>query len=193
MIDRGAEAVLRREGDRLIKERISKGYRHPQIDTALRQERTEQEARLLEKARQAGVSVPEVHDKDTYTITMSFIDGTKLRDIFEEREEDWPRIGQDIGRLHGRDIIHGDLTTSNMLLDGDKLYFIDFGLGFFSQRVEDRATDLQLLRQVLESTHTAVADEAFDTILKAYQDQYEDGASVLERLEEVASRGRYKG
>lgn len=191
MIGKGAEAELRRDGDELVKDRIVKGYRHEELDQRLREERTEQEARLLERAKQAGVSVPAVIHRSGTTLTMEFIDGTKLRDIFEQRDDLWRRIGRDIARLHDRDIIHGDLTTSNILLKDDEPVFIDFGLGFFSQRIEDRATDLRLLHQVLEATHFTIAEEAFSTILEGYQDQYREAEDVLERLHEVEQRGRY--
>lgn len=193
MIGKGAEAELRRDGDRLVKERVVKGYRHPDLDRRLREERTEQEARLLERAKQAGVQTPDVIDQDGTSLVMSFIDGDKLRDIFEDREDLWERIGSDIGRLHDRDIIHGDLTTSNIIVHDDEPVFIDFGLGFFSQRTEDRATDLRLLYQVLEATHYTVTDAAFGAIVDGYQGQYSASEEVLDRLEDINERGRYSG
>jgi N6-L-threonylcarbamoyladenine synthase/protein kinase Bud32 len=193
MIGKGAEAELRRDGDRLVKERVVKGYRHPDLDRRLREDRTEQEARLLERAKQAGVQTPDVLDRDGTSLVMSFIDGDKLRDVFEDRDDLWERIGKDIGRLHDRDIIHGDLTTSNIIVRDDEPVFIDFGLGFFSQRTEDRATDLRLLDQVLEATHYTVADAAFGAIVDGYQDQYSEPEDVLDRLEDISDRGRYSG
>ncbi|MDY6777564.1 MAG: KEOPS complex kinase/ATPase Bud32 [Candidatus Nanohaloarchaea archaeon] len=188
---RGAEARLTRDGDRLSKERVRKTYRHPDIDERLRTERTEQEARLLKKAEQAGVKTPEVFEQDGTTIVMEFIDGTMLRDCFEEREGLWQDFGEDIARLHARDIIHGDLTTSNVLiLEGD-LVFIDFGLGFFSQRIEDRATDLRLLEQVVEATHHTVAEQAMEQILTGYRSISSDPDAVMDRLAEIRGRGRY--
>lgn len=193
MIGKGAEAELRRDGDRLIKERVVKGYRHPTLDERLREERTEQEARLLERARQAGVQTPDVLERNDTSLTMTFIDGDKLRDVFEDREDLWERIGRDIGRLHDRDIIHGDLTTSNIIVRDDEPVFIDFGLGFFSQRTEDRATDLRLLYQVLEATHFTVTDAAFGAIVDGYREQYDRAEDVLDRLEDLNERGRYSG
>ncbi len=188
----GAEATVYRDGDRVVKERDRKDYRHPALDERLREERTGQEARLLEKARQAGVRVPEVEQTGDATLSLTALDGAVLRDVFAERDELWPVIGDYVARLHGRDIIHGDLTTSNMLVVDDTLFFIDFGLGSFSQRVEDRATDLHLLKEVLDSTHAAVADEAMDAILAAYREHADDAEDVLERYAEIEERGRYK-
>ncbi|MFB6294892.1 MAG: KEOPS complex kinase/ATPase Bud32 [Candidatus Nanohaloarchaea archaeon] len=187
----GAEARVTVESDAVVKERISKQYRHDALDERLRRERTEQEARLLEKARQAGVNVPAVEEVDGFNLRMERVDGAVLRDVFEDRTGVWPAIGEAVARLHDRNIIHGDLTTSNMLLQGGDVYFIDFGLGFFSERVEDRATDLHLLKEVLDSTHTAVADAAMDDILAAYRGQADDADAVLERFDEIEGRGRY--
>ncbi len=187
----GAEACITFDPPHAIKTRKPKQYRHTTIDTRLRQERTEKEARLLEKAAQAGVAVPTVVKQEKTELVMDLIDGEKLRDIFEERDDLWTAVGENIARLHAQDIIHGDLTTSNILVKGGELYFIDFGLGFFSQRVEDRATDLRLLEQVLQSTHYKVAEEAFQAILDGYSEGYGGSDEVLEQLEEVKSRRRY--
>ncbi|MDY6788760.1 MAG: KEOPS complex kinase/ATPase Bud32 [Candidatus Nanohaloarchaea archaeon] len=191
-IGRGAEAVVSVENDRVVKERISKGYRHPELDRRIRKERTDQEKRLLEKASRAGVAVPEVLDSSEFKIEMERIEGEKLREVFEDRLELCSNIGKSIARLHSRDIIHGDLTTSNMIFRDGKIYFIDFGLGFFSQRIEDRATDLRLLWQVLESSHFQVAKKAFGSIIDSYSTSYDRGDEVLDRLDELETRARYK-
>ncbi|MCJ7478976.1 MAG: Kae1-associated serine/threonine protein kinase [Candidatus Nanohaloarchaeota archaeon QJJ-7] len=191
-IAKGAEAVLYREGDHLIKEREQKGYRHRELDSRLREERTEMEKRLLEKARQAGVRVPSVEKESTFQLSMEEVDGELLKDVFEDKEEIWSSIGESVARLHNRNVIHGDLTTSNMIVSGEQLYLIDFGLGFFSDRVEDCATDIHLLKETLESTHPEIAEEAMQEIKKAYREESEDGDEVLERLSEIEERGRYK-
>ncbi|MDY6766028.1 MAG: KEOPS complex kinase/ATPase Bud32, partial [Candidatus Nanohaloarchaea archaeon] len=187
----GAEARVHVESDAAVKKRISKQYRHDALDKRLRRERTEQEARLLEKARQTGVNVPAVEEAADSELRMERIEGTLLREVFGDSRDIWPRIGEAVARLHARNIIHGDLTTSNMILSDDELYLIDFGLGFFSERVEDRATDLHLLKEVLDSTHTGVADAAMDDILAAYRGQADDADAVLERFDEIEGRGRY--
>ena len=119
---------------------------------------------------------------------MSFIQGTKLRDHLntENFREIAKEMGERIRELHKHDIIHGDLTTSNMIYD-DKLYFVDFGLSFVSKKDEDKAVDLHLLTQALESYHTDFWEEAVDIALKAYGDK-----TVLKRLEIVEKRGRNK-
>ena len=61
------------------------------------------------------------------------------------------KIGRIIGNLHLNEIIHGDLTTSNILIvkeDNDlKIYFIDFGLSIVSNHLEDKAVDLYVLER----------------------------------------------
>ncbi len=163
----GAEAVISINDGTVTKERVPKQYRHPALDERLRTERTDREARLLDKAAQAGVRVPNVTGVEDTVLTMEHIDGIVLRDVLDDNLDYCTVIGEYIARLHDNDIIHGDLTTSNMILAEDTLYFIDFGLGFFSQRTEDRAVDLHLLKEVLDSTHTAVAEEAMDMELEA--------------------------
>ncbi len=187
----GAEARVNIGAETAVKERVPKQYRHDDLDERLRTERTEQEARLLEKARQAGVNVPDVEQAGDTELTMETIDGDVLGQVFASRPGVWADIGEAVARLHNRNIIHGDLTTSNMIVDGEELYLIDFGLGFFSERVEDRATDLHLLKEVLDSTHTAVAEEAMEAVLAAYREEGGDVDDVIDRFEEIEGRGRY--
>ncbi len=193
MVDaRGAEAEITFQEGEVLKERVEKGYRHPDLDERLRGERTEKESRLLQRARQAGVRVPGVDVEDDFTLVLEEIGGELLKEVFEERTEAWEEVGRGVGRLHGRNIVHGDLTTSNMILEDGEVYFIDFGLGFFSERTEDRATDLHLLKEVLESTHTEVAEEAMEEILEGYREEFEEAEEVMERYREVEGRGRYR-
>ncbi len=194
IISMGAEAILIRDGDKLIKRRISKGYRIKEIDKKIRKLRTRSEAKLLSKLD----FVPEVfnYDDKKMEIEMNFINGKLVRDIFDDLDE-YERnrlcieIGEDIAKMHDMDIIHGDLTTSNFILEY-KVYFIDFGLGFVSKRVEDKATDLRLLRQALESKHYKYFEKSYKNILNGYKNSLR-AKLVLEWLEnKVEKRGRYK-
>lgn len=191
IIGKGAEAEITVVDDRIRKERVSKGYRHEKIDKKLRKERTDKEARLLEKSGRAGVRTPEVLVVEDYSLEMEFIEGDKFRDVFEKRKDLWQELGKNIGRLHNMNIVHGDLTTSNVIVKDDELYFIDFGLGYFSERTEDRATDLRLLLQVLNASHHEVSEDSFYSILKGYRQIFEDSSDVINRLDEMEDRTRY--
>lgn len=189
----GAEAVLRKEGRLLVKDRIKKGYRIHQLDEKIRKARTKAESKLLREARRAGVLTPHIIDESGYNIKMEFIAGKKVKDILDKNNMAviCRAIGESVAKLHNRDIIHGDLTTSNMILKGDKLYIIDFGLGFFSSRPEDKATDLRLLKQALESTHFSLLPRAWQIILNAYRRHY-PSEEVIKVLQRIEKRGRYK-
>ncbi|HSU72820.1 MAG TPA: KEOPS complex kinase/ATPase Bud32, partial [Candidatus Binatia bacterium] len=128
MLAQGAEAVLTRKEDTVLKERIAKAYRHPTLDAALRRARTKREAKMLEKLLKLGFPVPKVlHEDDkTMTLTLAFIDGSKVRDVLASKPELAKEIGRKVGMLHANNIIHGDLTTSNMILNSE-VFFIDFG------------------------------------------------------------------
>ena len=195
VIQQGAEAVIYLDGNKVIKERVSKGYRIKQIDDKLRKTRTRQEAKLLEKAGNAP-KVFDVSDK-TMKIEMEYIKGRLVKDILDgmkkdERHELCKEIGKKIADLHKSDIIHGDLTTSNMILNEKGVFFIDFGLGFISKKEEDKAVDLHLLKHALESKHYEHFEESFNKVLEGYQ-SYDMAKEVLERLQKVMKRGRYKG
>lgn len=202
IIARGAEAVLSKkmmDGQPvLIKERIIKGYRVPQLDQKLRIERTRTEARLLSEARRAGVSTPKIVNVDEAgaTIVMEFIDGPKLKDALSDmdakrRASVAQSVGVAVGKLHSAGIIHGDLTTSNMLLVDDAVWFIDFGLGFFSDRMEDFGTDLAVLHEALRSTHFKFLDELWQDFLSGYRTSFAGADQALKALEAIEQRGRY--
>jgi len=191
-IAQGAEAVLTKDENKIIKERIKKGYRIREIDENLRKFRTKREAKVIEKL--VGVS-PELTkiDEENYKIEMEFVEGKLLRDYLDEKnyEKICNKIGENVALVHDKNIIHGDLTTSNMILKNDKIYFIDFGLSFFSHKIEDKAVDLHLLKQALESKHYKFWDRAFNAVLEGYK-KSENSVEVIKRLEQVEKRGRYK-
>lgn len=191
-IGRGAEAILYQDGDVVIKERPQKGYRNILLDMSLRKTRAKKEAKILKDLEQLKVSAPQLIEHKDSTIKMSYVDGDKLR----ERLDKNPSLAEQVGRimtlLHNANIIHGDLTTSNMILQKNGiLTLIDFGLTIHSTRIEDKAVDLHLFKQALESKHYTIADEAWEYFLKGYYPQ--DRKDVLERLDMVEMRGRNKG
>lgn len=194
-LKQGAEAVIYSDGSRVVKERVKKDYRISAIDDKLRKLRTRSEAKLLAKVDFA----PEVFNVDDkeMKIEMEFIKGFLVKDLLDdmtkkEREDVCTEIGNKVGILHSQDIIHGDLTTSNMILDKE-VKFIDFGLGFISVKEEDKAVDLNLLKHALESKHFEHFEDSFEHVLEGYKQSYDLASEVLKRLEKVDARGRYKG
>ena len=197
IIQRGAEAVLYREGKTLVKDRISKGYRLPVLDDEIRRRRTKLEAKLLEKAKRAGIAVPDAEISGKHIIKMDYIDGKRVKDVLNgmkpaEQKKVAEKIGSAIAKLHSSELIHGDLTTSNMILKDDRLYLIDFGLGKMSHKVEDKATDLFLLYEALMSTHIEISESLWKTIINIYMQQYSTASEVLNRFEKIGQRRRYK-
>lgn len=194
LIAQGAEAKLFVDRDKLIKERVKKGYRVAELDETIRKGRTKREAKLLSDARRVGVLTPKIIELTDFKIVMERLEGQKVKDILnglssKVRRDLCKKIGEYIARLHENNLIHGDLTTSNMILKED-LYFIDFGLGSHSTSVEDKAIDLYLMYHALVSTHFQVLDEAWKAVLDGYK-TYLQWKEVLTRMENIKKRWRY--
>ncbi|TRO46523.1 Kae1-associated serine/threonine protein kinase, partial [Candidatus Bathyarchaeota archaeon] len=180
LIAKGAEADLLLDPDwngvrALLKRRGEKKYRHPQLDREIRRTRTIQEASIIHKAKAAGVPTPAIYqvDPEEATIVMEYVEGEKVRDIVEdlsarERHELFKLIGLLAGRLHGAGIIHGDLTTSNIIDSPEGPVFVDFGLGEASSETEKRGVDLNLMHRMLTSTHFRHTDELFASFREGY-------------------------
>ncbi|MFQ6009970.1 MAG: KEOPS complex kinase/ATPase Bud32 [Candidatus Aenigmatarchaeota archaeon] len=197
-IAQGAEAVLYREDEKLIKERIKKGYRIEELDQSIRKERTRREARLLSEARRAGIDTPTIIEVDerNFKIIMGFIDGKRLKELInsvtdEEKKKIAEKVGRAIGLLHSAGIVHGDLTTSNMIEKNSRVYFIDFGLGSFSKRIEDQAVDLSVLHEAIKSTHFKYLNMLWGYIIQGYKETNKDWERVLRSLDNIEMRGRY--
>jgi TP53 regulating kinase-like protein len=183
----------------ILKIRKPKPYRQPELDAEIRKKRTLHEAIFLMNARKAGVSTPLVYfiDQNKAEIVMQYIKGIRLKEIISDKSDNiyalCSEVGRCIAKLHRNNIIHGDLTTSNFLVAKNRLVFIDFGLAFFSQRLEDMAVDLHLMKGVLESAHVEVADEAFNKIIEGYAEI--SGMKMIKELvrkiKEIERRGRY--
>ena len=191
----GAEAHITGEKHTIIKTRNKKAYRIPELDEKIRRQRTKTEARLLIKAYDASVAVPKVVTQDIYTLTLEKLPGKKLAEVLDtlrHRKECAAKLGILIAQLHDAQIIHGDLTTSNIIYSKGKLSLIDFGLGFSSQRPEDKATDLHVLKEALEAKHYRSAQVCWKAVLQGYQQHSPHASVVLKRLTAVEKRGRYK-
>ncbi len=193
-IAQGAEAKLYLTDNKIVKDRIRKDYRIEEIDKKLRKSRTKREAKIISKLKEINFPAPKLIESDNKEkIVMEYIKGPKVRDILEEK--DYKKLSEEIGKkiaiMHNHNLIHGDLTTSNMIL-GKEIYFIDFGLSYFSHKIEDKAVDLHLLKQALESKHYKVWEKCFKAAIKAYKKESNHTKEIFKRLEIVEKRGRYK-
>jgi len=181
------------------KRRINKSYRIKEIDNRLIFYRTKEESKLMTEARKYGVSVPIIFDIDTVKgiITMEYLKGKRIKDILndlteKERVRICRMIGESIAKLHNNDIIHGDITTSNMIYQDDRIHFIDFGLGEKNSEIEAKGVDLHVLMEAIESTHSRYSN-CFNYVLEGYKSNLKDDADlVIKKIAEIVKRGRYR-
>lgn len=222
LIAKGAESNLYKDGEILIKERIKKEYRIREIDEKLRKKRTLSESKILKKLKNEKVNVPDIVkvDEQNFKIFMKFIGGNLMKDIKVENDKDKDdltciakQLGQQIAKMHCLNIIHNDLTTSNIIIRNiiisniiisndeenkenkeKKVYIIDFGLSFTSQRNEDKATDLVVLEHSLNATGFGFL---FENVINGYKEAYEKSElsqkadQIFKRFEAVKKRVRY--
>ena len=202
IIKKGAEANLYQikwfGRPAISKVRCRKKYRLAKLDRKIRQQRTVKEATVIHKARLSSVSVPIIYhvNPDKGEIIMEMIDGINLNDYLNNdnyNSDLFKDIGEMIGRLHSNGIIHGDLTTSNIIIRNNKIYLIDFGLSMFSDRTEDQGVDIKLIKALLQSLHDPIAKKAFKAILQGYRNSIGDNETeeVLKVVKEIERRGRY--
>jgi len=196
IISQGAEAIIIKKNNILFKERVEKTYRSKELDDKLRLSRTKREEKVLKKLSSLNIPVPKVFpSKNKFVIEMEFIEGDRLRDVLikEPKKITFLRqMGELVSKLHENSIIHGDLTTSNIIVNkNNSLVLIDFGLSFFSEKIEDKAVDIHLIKQAIESTHYLEADNYFKEFKKGYS-RSDYSEKVFDRLETVELRGRNK-
>ncbi len=196
IIKRGAEAdvylIPWYKTMAISKLRNPKKYRNITLDNLIRRRRTIHEATMLNDAKTTGIKTPFIYflDPKHAEIIMEYIDGENVKDILS------PEIGFEIGKyvsvLHNQNIIHGDLTTSNFIKRKDDLYLIDFGLSFYSQRIEDMATDIRIIKEILSSAHIQICDQTYERFLKGYQltTKYNFNR-ILKVVKDIEARGRY--
>jgi len=205
LLKKGAEASLfltTWQGKRVVvKTRLPKKYRPEKLDLTIRNYRTIHEPQLMHEAKKAGVPTPTIYmvDVANATITMEFVEGKQVKQVLDalpkaEREELCVKIGELIGKLHTHGVIHGDLTTSNMILSAENdTFLVDFGLGDKTNELEARGVDLHLLKRALQSTHYHFADECFISVIKGYGASVGADATekILDKIREIEKRGRY--
>lgn len=205
LMKKGAEASLFLEqwhGRKVVmKRRLPKKYRLPELDEQIRSYRTVHEPQLMHQAKESGVPTPTIFmvDVKEANIIMEFIEGKQVKQILNDisGEERWKLcryIGKLVGNLHKHGVVHGDLTTSNMILTSyGKIVFVDFGLGEFSTELEVRGVDLHLMKRALQSTHYKYAEECFNAVMTGYSEIMgeKSAKNVLEKIQEIERRGRY--
>ncbi|MCK9581615.1 MAG: bifunctional N(6)-L-threonylcarbamoyladenine synthase/serine/threonine protein kinase [Methanoregula sp.] len=187
----GAEAIVTFRDGIAEKRRVSKRYRVPALDKRLITERTRAEARLIHTARKAGVPTPVIRDITSDTIIMEQVQGTLL--THDLTEENLIEAGRMVGKLHAAGIMHGDLTTSNLIVrEGDrKCVLIDFGLAQVTQEIEQRGVDIHVLYQTLESTAPDNADALKAAFNEGYAATFPGAGEVIIREHDIVMRGRY--
>jgi TP53 regulating kinase-like protein len=203
LIRKGAEAELYR-GDWLglaavFKRRVVKSYRNPDLDRYIRSSRTSLEAKLLSDSRKVGVPTPVVYfvDMGNTEIVMSYIDGVPLKSLISQMDDKaleraFEFVGEAVGKLHLGGLVHGDLTTSNILVREGKIFFIDFGLGGYEESLEARGVDLHLMRRTLESSHYPYSERAYSSFVRGYRRIWgAEAEQILHRVGEIRRRGRY--
>jgi len=201
IIAQGAEAVIRKGQwhgrSVIIKDRVPKAYRTETLDKRLRTARLKTEAQLMAQARTgAGVRTPLIYDIDlaSCSMIMEFVEGPTAKTVLQdshERLNTASQIGASVGRLHRNGIVHGDLTTSNIIVTTDGPCFIDFGLGEKSQELEKKGVDLHLLKEALESAHSE-HQGLFEEMTAGYLQEYPEGKAVVRQMHDIEKRGRYR-
>lgn len=184
----------------VVKKRIRKHYRDQNLDSMIRRQRTITESSLMHESRLSGVRTPSLFsiDLDNTTIVMMFIPGSLARDSLdtmnkEERIAVFTALGEQVGLMHRSGIVHGDLTTSNLMISEDVPYILDFGMAHRSIQTEDRAVDLHLMQRSITTSHKANATICTTSLHKGYRRAMGEttGRSVIRKAAEIARRGRY--
>jgi TP53 regulating kinase and related kinases len=205
LLKKGAEASLfiaQWHGLKVIvKVRVPKRYRPEMLDKQIRTYRTVHEPQLMHEAKAAGVPTPLIYmvNVPETTIIMQHIEGQQVKHLLNEASEEQRReicvaIGELIAKLHKQSLIHGDLTTSNMILrPKGKIYLVDFGLGEKNNEIEAQGVDLHLMKRALQSTHYMFWEECFKNVLSGYSSVlgFEAAEKVYEKIREIERRGRY--
>jgi TP53 regulating kinase-like protein len=200
----GAESIIfkiKQSGQNcLLKHRPKKPYLLDAIDESIRKLRTNRECKMIAIARKLGVPTPAVYalDKTNHTLLMEYIEGRQLKEIVGEVSKKkiemmCKKFGSLIALLHQGNVIHGDPTTSNVIVDNQsKLWLVDFGLSEMNATIEMKGVDLHLIHRAFETTHWNFQKIMLENTLEGYTDiMREDAKDVLSRMSEIRERGRY--
>jgi|TARA_B100000959_G_scaffold38258_1_gene37088 TP53 regulating kinase-like protein len=200
LINRGAEAdVYSTMWDKkkaILKIRKVKSYRNSLLDQKIRKQRTTRESQIISQVKSFGISTPLIYfmDINKCSILMQYIDGKIVRDLKgNDIVKVCSEIGQIVGTMHKNGIMHGDLTTSNFILDKKKLFLIDFGLASRTEKPDDHAVDLRLFKEILNSAHAEVMEKSWKNFQKGYSKAVgmKYSKKILNLVAVIESRGRY--
>jgi TP53 regulating kinase-like protein len=204
VLARGAESIIYKIDQwgvpLVLKWRQDKSYLLKDIDLQLRKSRTSRECKMLTVARSLGVPTPAVYsvNLNKHMILMDFISGTQ----FKQLAGDIPRsnlislsreFGKLIALLHEGDVVHGDPTTSNIIVDeNSRMWIVDFGLSEMNATIEMKGVDLHLIHRALETTHWDLQETMLDATLEGYVEVLGNTAEPpLSRMKDIRERGRY--
>lgn len=183
--------------DAVVKVRPPKHYRIRELDEQLRASRTKNEARIIREARMAGVRTPCIYDVDLHecSITMERMQGRTIKQVLDEdpllADMVCSTIGAMVAKLHSAGICHGDLTTSNMIMDDEGgISIIDFSLGCTKANLEDIGVDIRLLERAFTSAHTGL-EKSFEVLMESYYANVPNPDAIRKKVEEIRNRGRY--
>jgi TP53 regulating kinase-like protein len=200
LLKKGAEGdiyLTRHDGrPAILKTRKKKSYRNPELDSRIRRQRTIREASIIAEAKSYGVLTPIIYqvNQNDCTILMQHIKGEPVWGLKGARLAKACReIGKITGILHKNGIMHGDLTTSNFIMDGSRVYTIDFGLAQRTGKTEDLAVDLRLFKEILSSAHVEMMEKVWPSFLSGYRSAIgnEKFRKILNYVSIIESRGRY--
>ncbi|MGD6806415.1 MAG: KEOPS complex kinase/ATPase Bud32 [Candidatus Bathyarchaeia archaeon] len=204
LFKKGAEASLFlaewQSRKAVIKVRIPKRYRPKELDEQIRSYRTSHEPQLMHEAKAAGVVTPLIYmvKVPESTIIMEYVEGKRVKELLNSekasRRAVCVKIGESVALMHRNGLIHGDLTTSNMIWTQDqRICFVDFGLGERNIEIEAQGVDLHLLKRAMQSTHFCFWDECFHAVQAGYTAVLgeEMAEKVYQKIREIERRGRY--
>lgn len=207
LIQQGAEARVYRSDffgrPTIIKQRFVKSYRVPSLDQKLTHRRMSQEVRSMARCRKNGIQAPAVYHLDLMERSIymeDIVEGVSLKEFIRSVDRNtgeemlsglMQSIGKILAKMHDCDVVHGDLTTSNMIYCAEKqeLTLIDFGLSSVSALAEDKGVDLYVLERAFLSTHPNT-EQLFQVLLQSYCEANKGAKGVITKLDEVRMRGR---
>jgi TP53 regulating kinase-like protein len=181
-----------------LRKRLS--YRQDSLDRTIRTQRTIREAEMIHRAKEAGVRSPFLYfvDVPDTILVMEFVSGNRMKELVlstsaEESMRLFRELGRQVAMLHSAGIMHGDLTTSNVIVGSGGLVLIDFGLSVPTVRLEDQAVDLRLIKETITGAHAALAKGALDALFGGYGEVLgeERLKAAATQLKQIERRGRY--